>query len=50
MSSVYVPQSNGRAEVVKTVKLLLMVNLNLNGDLNKDWFLRAILQLRNHSD
>ena len=35
---------------VKTVKRLLMANLSLNGDLNNDYFLRAILQLRNTPD
>ena len=48
MSSAYFPQSNGRVEVaVKTVKRLLIANLNVNGDLNNNFFLRAILQLRN---
>ena len=51
VSSVYFPQSNGRAEVaVKAAKRLLMSNISPNGDLNNDSFLRALLQLRNTRD
>ena len=51
MSSVYFPQSNGRAEVaVKSAKRMLRANVSPNGDLNNDSFLRALLQLRNTPD
>ena len=51
VSSAYFPQSNGRAKVaVKAAKRLLMSNISLNGDLNNDSFLRALLQLRNTPD
>ena len=48
ISSVSYPQSNGRAEVaVKKAKRILMDNINPNGSLNNDNFLRAMLQARN---
>ena len=51
VSSAYHPQSNGRAEVaVKTAKRLLRSNIDRNGSLNTDNFLRALLQLRNTPD
>ena len=51
ISSAYNPQSNGRAEVaVKAAKRLLRTNINRNGSLDNDKFLRAILQLRNTPD
>ena len=51
VSSAYHPQSNGRAEVaVKSAKRLLRSNINANGSLDNDKFLRAILQLRNTPD
>ena len=51
ISSAYHPKSNGRAEVaVKTAKRLLRSNVNHNGSLDNDKFLRALLQLRNTPD
>lgn len=51
VSSAYFPQSNGRAEVaVKKCKRLLMENINPNGSLSNDRFLRALLQMRNTPD
>ena len=51
VSSAYFPQSNGRAEVaVKKCKRLLMENIDPNGSLNNDWFLWALLQMRNSPD
>ena len=51
ISSAYYAQSNGRAEVaVKSAKRLLRSNIGLNGSLNTDKFLRAMLQLRNTPD
>ena len=51
VSSAYFPQSNSRAEVaVKAAKRLLMSNISLNGDLNNNSFLRALLQLLNTLD
>lgn len=51
VSSVSFPQSNSRAEVaVKTAKRLLMSNTGPTGNLDHDYFLRAILQLRNTPD
>ena len=51
VSSAYNPQSNGRAEVaVKSAKRLLRSNTSSTGDLDRDRFLRAILQLRNTPD
>ena len=48
VSSVYFAQSKGRVEVaVKAAKRLLMSNIDPNGDLNNDSFLRALLQLCN---
>ena len=48
VSSVAYAQSNGRAEVaVKKAKRILMDNINPNGSLNSDNFLRAMLQARN---
>ena len=48
ISSVSYAQSNGRAEVaVKKAKRILMDNINPNGSLNNDNFLRAMLQARN---
>ena len=48
VSSVAYTQSNGRAEVaVKKAKRILMDNINPNGSLNSDNFLRAMLQARN---
>ena len=48
ISSVAYAQSNGRAEVaVKKAKRILMDNINPNGSLNNDNFLRAMLQARN---
>ncbi|XP_057302761.1 uncharacterized protein K02A2.6-like [Hydractinia symbiolongicarpus] len=51
VSSAYFAQSNGRAEVaVKKCKRLLMENINPNGSLDNDGFLRALLQVRNTPD
>ena len=51
LSSAYFPQSNGRAELaVKTVKRLLESNVALDGNLNTDKFVRAMLQQRNTPD
>ena len=51
ISSAYFPQSNGRAEVsVKKCKRLLMENIDPNGSLDNDRFLRALLQMRNTPD
>jgi len=47
-SSSYLPSSNGRAEVaVKTAKRLLMNNISVNGTLDTDEMVRALLTLRN---
>ena len=51
LSSSYLPQSNGRAEVaVKSVKRLLRSNIDPSGSLNTEKFLKAMLQLRNTPD
>ena len=51
VSSLYFPQSNGRAEVaVKTAKRIIIANVSPKGDLNNDSFLRALLHLRNTLD
>jgi hypothetical protein len=51
ISSAYNPQSNGRAEVaVKATKRLMRSNVNPNGTLDSDRFLRALLQQRNTPD
>ena len=51
LSSAYFPQSNGRAELaVKSVKRLLEDNVGLNGDLNTDKVVCALLQYRNTPD
>ena len=51
LSSAYYPQSNGRAEVaVKITKRLLEDNMDKNGNLNTDEFVRALLQHRNTPD
>ena len=51
MSSAYLPQSNGRAEVaVKATKRLLEGNMNSDGSINNDAIVRALLQLRNTPD
>uniref|UniRef100_A0A1A8PL63 Integrase catalytic domain-containing protein n=1 Tax=Nothobranchius rachovii TaxID=451742 RepID=A0A1A8PL63_9TELE len=51
VSSVGLPQSNGRAEVaVKMAKRLLVSNTGPTGSLDHDRFLRAMLQLRNMPD
>ena len=51
LSSAYFPQSNGRAELaVKLVKRLLEDNVGLNGDLNTDKVVCALLQYRNTPD
>ena len=48
VSSVAYAQSNGRAKVsVKKAKRILMDNINPNGSLNNDNFMRAMLQARN---
>ena len=50
-SSTAFPHSNCRAEVgVKTVKRMLMDNVNADGSLETDKFLRAMLQYRNTPD
>ena len=51
LSSAYFPQSNGRAEVaIKFTKRLLQGNVGLNGSLNTDKIVRALLQQRNTPD
>ena len=51
LSSAYHPQSNGRAEVaVKAMKRLLEVNIGVDGSLNNDNIVRALLQQRNTPD
>ena len=51
LSSAYFPQSNGRAEVaVRITKRLLEDNLGLDGIVNNDKIVRALLQLRNTPD
>jgi hypothetical protein len=51
LSSAYFPQSNGRAELaVKSVKRLLEDNVGLNGELNTDKVVCALLQYRNTPD
>ena len=48
ISSSYFPQSNGRAEVaVRSTKRLLEDNVETDGGLDSDRFVRALLQLRN---
>ena len=47
LSSAYFPHSNSRAELsVKSAKRLLRDNLNKQGQLNTDRFMRAMLQFR----
>ena len=51
ISSVYFPQSNGRAELaVKKVKRFLSACIGPAGTLNKDKFLQGMLQIRNTPD
>ena len=51
LSSAYNPQSNGRAELaVKSTKRLLLGNIDEDGSLDTDKFLRAILIKRNTPD
>ena len=51
MSSSYLPSSNGRAEVaVKSAKRLLMKNISVDGNLDTDEMVRALLMLRNTPD
>ena len=51
LSSAYFPQSNGRAEVaVKVMKRLLEDNISIDGSLNNDNIVSALLQQRNTSD
>ena len=51
LSSAYFPQSNGRAEVaVKATKRLLEDNVGIDGTLNNDNIVRALLQQRNTPD
>ena len=51
LSSVYFPQSNGRAEVaVRITKRLLEDNIGQDGSLDNDNIVRALLQLRNTPD
>jgi len=51
LSSAYFPQSNGRAEVaVKLTKRLLEDNVGVDGTLNTDKVVRALLQQRNTPD
>ena len=51
LSSSYLPQSNGRAEVaVKIAKRLLEDNMTTDGTLNTDSMVRALLQQRNTPD
>ena len=51
LSSAYFPQSNGRAELaVKATKRLLEDNTGLNGELNTDNVVCALLQQRNTPD
>jgi hypothetical protein len=51
LSSAYLPQSNGRAEVaVRATKRLLEENMDTNGNLNNDKVARALLQQRNTPD
>ena len=47
-SSAYHPRSNGRAEVtVKAMKRLLQENVGVNGEIDSDRYVQAILQFRN---
>ena len=51
LSSVYFPQSNGRAEVaVRITKRLLEENMGVDGSIDNDNVVRALLQLRNTPD
>ena len=51
LSSAYFPQSNGRAELaVKVTKRLLEDNVGLNGELNTNKVVCALLQQRNTQD
>ena len=51
LSSAYLPQSNGRAEVaVKMSKRLLEDNMTIDGTLNTNKMVRALLQQRNTPD
>jgi len=51
LSSAYHPRSNGRAEVaVKAMKRLLRDNVSLNGEIDSESYMRAILQFRNTPD
>ena len=51
LSSVSFPSSNGRAELaVKTAKRLIMDNVGLDGNLNTDKLVRALLMHRNTPD
>ena len=51
LSSAYFPQSNGRAEVaVKHTNRLLEENVGINGNLNTDKVVCALLQQRNTPD
>lgn len=48
LSSAYLPQSNGRAEIaVRSTKRVLEDNLGADGSLDSDNVVRALLQLRN---
>ena len=51
LSSAYFPQSNGRAEVaVRITKRLLEENMGVDGSIDNDNVVRALLQLRNTPD
>ena len=51
LSSAYNPRSNGRAEVsVKAMKRLLQNNVTQSGEIDSEYFTRAILQFRNTPD
>ena len=51
ISSAYFPQSNGRAEVaLRLTKRLLEDHIGPDRSINKDNFVRGLLQLRNTSD